>query len=179
MRRNYKIKYLTIGQAEEMEMEMERLERRMTAIGIISVLVISVLFITLILINKPENDPYAPAEVTRQEILQSENEKAASKMIDAQVSRGGYDIRTMEATAYSWTGNKTASGVWPEPGIVAVDPEVIPLGTQLYIEGYGPAIAADTGGDIKGDRIDLYMETDSECWEFGRQDVRVKIIEED
>ena len=79
------------------------------------------------------------------------------------------------ATAYTWTGNRTATGTWPEEGIVAVDPEVIPLGTQLYVEGYGPAIAADTGSAIKGNRIDLYMSADAECWEFGRREVRVRV----
>ena len=83
----------------------------------------------------------------------------------------------MEATAYTWTGNRTATGSWPSRGTVAVDPQTIPLGTKLYIEGYGEAIAADTGGDIKGNRVDLYMETEEECWEFGRQPVEVVVIE--
>jgi resuscitation-promoting factor RpfB len=82
----------------------------------------------------------------------------------------------MEATAYTWTGNKTATGTWPSRGTVAVDPEVIPLGTKLHIEGYGEAIAADTGGDIKGNRVDLYMESEDECWEFGRQQVEVRRV---
>ncbi len=86
---------------------------------------------------------------------------------------------TFTATAYTWTGYRTATGTWPSRGTVAVDPEVIPLGTQLYVEGYGPAVAADTGGDIVGNRIDLYMDTEDECWAFGRRNVRVKIIEED
>lgn len=80
----------------------------------------------------------------------------------------------MEATAYTWTGNRTATGTWPSRGTVAVDPEVIPLGTKLYIEGYGPAVAEDTGGAIKGEIIDLYMETKDECWQWGRQEVEVR-----
>ena len=56
---------------------------------------------------------------------------------------------------------------------------MIPLGTELYIEGYGPAIAADTGSAIKGNRIDLYMDTDAECWEFGRRNVRIRELKED
>ena len=82
---------------------------------------------------------------------------------------------TFEATAYTWTGYRTATGTWPSRGTVAVDPNVIPLGSVLYVEGYGPAVAADTGGDIKGQRVDLYMDTEHECWQWGRRKVEVQI----
>ena len=82
-----------------------------------------------------------------------------------------------EATAYTWTGYRTATGPWPSRGMVAVDPRVIPLGTELYIEGYGPAVAADTGGAIRGQRIDLYMDTKHECLQWGRRQVEVRVIE--
>ena len=82
---------------------------------------------------------------------------------------------TFEATAYTWTGYRTASGSWPSRGTIATDPRVIPLGTELYIEGYGPAVAADTGGAIQGQRIDLYMDSEHECWQWGRQKVEVQI----
>ncbi len=86
----------------------------------------------------------------------------------------------MEATAYtptdgSWHGI-TASGIAARPGVVAVDPNVIPLGTRVYIPEYGLALAADTGGDIIGDRIDLCVETHSEAWTFGRRMVKVYVI---
>jgi 3D (Asp-Asp-Asp) domain-containing protein len=84
---------------------------------------------------------------------------------------------TFEATAYTWTGNRTATGTWPSRGTVAVDPEVIPLGTNLYIEGYGEAVAEDTGGAIKGQIIDLYMESEDECLQWGRRQVEVRVIE--
>ena len=84
-------------------------------------------------------------------------------------------IVTFEATAYTWTGNRTATGTWPSRGTVAVDPRVIPLGTELHIEGYGPAVAADTGGAIKGQIIDLYMDTKHECLQWGRRKVEVQI----
>jgi 3D (Asp-Asp-Asp) domain-containing protein len=83
----------------------------------------------------------------------------------------------MEATAYTWTGQRTASGTWPAVGTVATDPEVIPLGTKIWVEGYGEAIAEDTGGLVKGNIIDLYFPTESECWEFGRRQVEVRILE--
>ena len=92
-------------------------------------------------------------------------------------------IISMEATAYTddiasqgkWVG-QTATGMKPQVGVVAVDPKVIPLGTKLYVEGYGEAIAGDTGGAIKGNRIDLFMATRSECLEFGRQNIKVWIV---
>ena len=62
-------------------------------------------------------------------------------------------------------------------GVVAVDPSVIPLGTRLYIPGYGMAVAADTGGAIVGDRIDLCMESYGEAMDFGRRTIKVYILE--
>ena len=85
---------------------------------------------------------------------------------------------TFEATAYTWTGCRTATGTWPSRGTVAVDPNVIPLGSVLYVEGYGPAVAADTGGDIKGQRIDLYMDSYEEAIQFGRREVQVEVVRE-
>jgi len=82
---------------------------------------------------------------------------------------------TFEATAYTWTGYRTATGVWPSRGTVAVDPRVIPTGSKLWVEGYGEAVAADTGGDIQGQRIDLYMDSEHECLQWGRRKVEVKI----
>ena len=88
------------------------------------------------------------------------------------------EVMIFEATAYTWTGNRTATGTWPSRGTIAVDSEVIPLGTRLHIEGYGEGIAEDTGGLIKGDIIDVYMESEDECWQWGRRQVEVRIIEE-
>jgi 3D (Asp-Asp-Asp) domain-containing protein len=81
------------------------------------------------------------------------------------------------ATAYTRTGYQTASGVWPYVGGVAVDPSVIPIGSKLYIDGYGSAKAVDTGDLIKGNRIDLFFDTESECQAWGRRPVTVSIME--
>ena len=61
-------------------------------------------------------------------------------------------------------------------GVVAVDPKVIPLGTKLYIEGYGYAVAEDTGGAIKGNRIDLCFTSRAQADNFGRRNVKVYIL---
>ncbi|WP_242966872.1 3D domain-containing protein [Desulfosporosinus sp. FKA] len=83
---------------------------------------------------------------------------------------------TMESTAYTYTGNKTATGLTPRQGIIAVDPRVIAMGSKVYVEGYGYAIAADTGGDIKGNRIDLFFTNLRQCLDWGRKPVRIHIL---
>lgn len=86
-------------------------------------------------------------------------------------------VYRMEATAYHPSDGDglgiTATGTKAGYGTVAVDPEVIELGSSVYVPGYGMAVAADTGGAIIGNRIDLCMETFDECWDFGRRDVDV------
>lgn len=87
----------------------------------------------------------------------------------------GREIK-MKATAYTG-GGTTASGRPAQVGVVAVDTRVIPLGTKLYIEGYGYAVAGDTGGAIKGNKIDLYFDTHKEAINFGVKNVKVYVIE--
>lgn len=90
----------------------------------------------------------------------------------------------MEATAYDpgpiscgpYANGYTATGLRAGRGIVAVDPRVIPLGTRVYVEGYGFAVAADIGSAIKGNRIDLGYPTYREALQFGRHPVRVYLL---
>jgi 3D (Asp-Asp-Asp) domain-containing protein len=88
----------------------------------------------------------------------------------------------MEATAYTpfddGQSGITFSGIPAKRGIVAVDPRVIPLGTRVYVPGYGVALAADTGGAIKGSKIDLCIEDYNEAMRFGRRKVEVYILAE-
>lgn len=92
--------------------------------------------------------------------------------------------KRVQATAYTHTGNKCSTGVWPKPGYIAVDPKVIPYGTKMYIVSadgkyiYGYAIAADTGGFIKKrpTNVDLFMNTLSACKTFGRRDVIIYFL---
>jgi 3D (Asp-Asp-Asp) domain-containing protein len=93
-------------------------------------------------------------------------------------------VYAMEATAYTAgsaqavpTG-RTATGMLARYGVVAVDPRVIRLGSRLFIEGYGAAIAADTGGSIRGNRIDLCMDSLRSAINFGRQPVKVYVLQE-
>ncbi|MBQ3053771.1 MAG: DUF348 domain-containing protein [Clostridia bacterium] len=92
-------------------------------------------------------------------------------------------VSYIDCKAYSYilTG-KTASGMITQPGVVAVDPRVIPLGTRLYIQSldgkpdYGYAIAADTGGAIKGNIIDLWVSSYAEACANGVRRMRVYIL---
>lgn len=93
-------------------------------------------------------------------------------------------VITCTATAYTdHSGNKTSTGTTPRVGAIAVDPRVIPYGTRMYIvtsDGsviYGYATAEDCGGAIKGNRVDLYYNTESECVQFGRRSVEVYILD--
>ncbi len=83
----------------------------------------------------------------------------------------------MVATAYTadcyGCSGRTALGYRAGHGVVAVDPRIIPLGTRLYIPGYGMAVAGDTGGAIIGRRIDLGFNSIGDALQFGRRPVRV------
>ncbi len=92
---------------------------------------------------------------------------------------------TVSATAYTAaSGKKTASGRVAQYGVIAVDPKVIPLGTKLYVEStddgkswqYGYCVAGDTGGAIKGNKIDLFFNSRSECLQFGRRSAIVYVL---
>jgi peptidoglycan DL-endopeptidase CwlO len=80
---------------------------------------------------------------------------------------------TVSATCYDLPG-RTATGMPVGPGVVAVDPSVIPLGTRMYVPGYGHGVAADVGGAVKGAVIDLWMHP-AQCMAWGRRTVTITI----
>ncbi len=127
------------------------------------------------------------------------NRVVAKGTVDAiETSRGEVRFKralTMSATAYDATFESTGktpdhpqygitrSGTKVKPGVVAVDPKVIPLGTKLYVKSlddtpdYGFASAEDTGGAIKGNKIDLYFELPEDVKKYGRRNVLVYILD--
>ncbi|MFD2444321.1 ubiquitin-like domain-containing protein [Bacillus sp. CGMCC 1.16607] len=109
-----------------------------------------------------------------------------TKVMAKQVSRGvesGLEFY-VNSTAYTANCNgcsgHTATGINlhnnPNIKVVAVDPRVIPLGTKLYVEGYGYAVAADTGSAVKGHKIDVFFSSVSEAYRWGRRTVKIKIL---
>jgi 3D (Asp-Asp-Asp) domain-containing protein len=128
----------------------------------------------------------------RREVLASRVVKKPVPEIVAMGSQGqlasrgyfsGRRIVTMIATGYDPSpssnggSSHTSTGLKIGHGVVAVDPHFIPLGTRLYIEGYGYAVAADTGGAIKGNRIDLGHDTAAAARRVGRRKVTVHILD--
>lgn len=91
---------------------------------------------------------------------------------------------TVSASAYT-AGCNGCSGITstginlkknPDLKVIAVDPRVIPLGSKVYVEGYGYAIAGDTGGAIKGNKIDVFIPTKSGALNWGRKTVKIKVF---
>ena len=115
------------------------------------------------------------------EIVKVGTKKIVAKGLEGKKVKAVY---TLQATAYDPTaGTKTAMGTRARVGAVAVDPKLIPLGSKLYIESmdswpsYGYAVAEDTGGAIKGKRIDLFFNTNAQANKFGRRNVKVYVLE--
>lgn len=133
-----------------------------------------------------ENNRLVAVGVVGERVVKAaQNEVVEVGAMLPEVSRGellGRVVKTLNvvATAYwadpSWSNGNTATGVPARYGVIAVDPRVIPLGTRLYIPGYGYGVAADTGGAIVGDRIDLCFDTGQQAVDYGRQPVTVYVL---
>lgn len=120
------------------------------------------------------------------EPVQEETPKAEKQTEEQpQKSSEAGQSMTMEATAYTaecyGCSGVTATGIDLNADrnkkVIAVDPSVIPLGSRVHVEGYGEAIAGDTGGAIKGNRIDLHMPTKGAANNFGRQSVNITVLD--
>jgi peptidoglycan DL-endopeptidase CwlO len=110
------------------------------------------------------------AEAKSRQLTQSPPEAAIAQVVPAGSGNG----LTVVSTGYCLTGT-TATGIPVGWGVAAVDPQVIPLGTHLTIPGYGEAVAADTGGAIVGDRIDLWFPTCGQAGGWGSRSVTIAL----
>lgn len=126
-------------------------------------------------------------EVIEERVLTAARETVVLRGTQGLPSRGGDWRRPlrMHATAYDpgprscgkYASGYTAIGLKAEKGVVAVDDRVIPMGTRLYIPGYGFAVAGDWGSAIKGHRIDLCFATYTEARQWGRRPVKVYLLD--
>ncbi|MDQ0414928.1 uncharacterized protein YabE (DUF348 family) [Mesobacillus stamsii] len=128
--------------------------------------------------------------ITEKKVKEKQDKIVAmgTKVITAQVSRGSSESSAREfyvsSTAYTANCNGcsgyTATGINlkanPNVKVIAVDPRVIPLGSKVYVEGYGYAIAADKGSAIKGNKIDVFFASLSDAYRWGRKTIKIKIL---
>lgn len=118
-------------------------------------------------------------ESSRKEVARETVTAAVDKVVanGTRISFNGRSYsRKLVVKAYAYTGGgRTAMGTRARVGEIAVDPSVIPLGSNVYIEGVGARRAEDTGGNIKGNTIDIYMDTQSQCINWGARYVTIYI----
>ncbi|WP_035511125.1 LysM peptidoglycan-binding and 3D domain-containing protein [Halobacillus karajensis] len=127
----------------------------------------------------------AVADKKSTENTSNDNEAEAAQTSSQPSEDGVVKTLNMEATAYTAScegcSGTTSTGIDlkanPDQKVIAVDPNVIPLGSEVYVEGYGKAIAGDVGGSINGNRIDVFMPEKSDAIDFGRKTVEVKVYE--
>lgn len=121
--------------------------------------------------------------VESETVLPEPEQETATAETSTTTSNESAETLTVVATAYSRNQpsltNITAMGIdlSENPQVIAVDPNVIPLGTKVYVEGYGEAIAGDTGSAINGNRVDLHMESIDASFAWGIQEVELTIID--
>lgn len=107
----------------------------------------------------------------------STKKSSQNKLSDSEVSSSSNKSMVVSATAYSGDGI-TATGTKPKWGTIAVDPNVIPYGTKVYIPRFGKTfIAEDCGGGIKGNKIDIFMNSDSQCNSWGVRNISIQILD--
>ena len=128
------------------------------------------------------------AVVEQSVVVVQQVEPSYRERLEQMSSRGEIRTINMKITAYDLSYEScgkspdhpaygiTSTGKKVKDGYVAVDPEVIPYGTRMYIDGYGVVQAEDTGGDINGNRLDIYMSSKDDCIKWGIQDRKVYII---
>jgi 3D (Asp-Asp-Asp) domain-containing protein len=119
-------------------------------------------------------------EILGQRVVTAPTSQVISRGAQTSISRGGETINfkrayVMKATAYCIPGGITKTGASVRWGIIAVDPRVISLGENVYVEGYGNARALDTGGAIIGNRIDLYMNSKEAASAWGVRNVMLYV----
>ena len=123
-------------------------------------------------------------EVTVPSTSNSDSKEDTTEAIAPSTNKADSKELTVEATAYTAScegcSGITATGINlkenPNAKVISVDPSIIPLGSKVYVEGYGEAIAGDTGGSIKGNRIDVFVPSQQDAINFGVKQLKVKIL---
>jgi len=132
---------------------------------------------------QPGDELIVSGDEEKIEAIESELGRVAAVSLPVPVNHGKEMIVTATAyTAYcEGCSGTTASGIDlrsnPNQKVIAVDPKVIKLGTRVWVEGYGEAIAGDTGGAIKGKKIDVFIPSHGGAMKWGVQTVKIKVLD--
>jgi 3D (Asp-Asp-Asp) domain-containing protein len=132
--------------------------------------------------DMPGHSTVAPAREMQHRSLRSHqlhtvnarNRHVGERFADAPASGQGRQV-TVSSTAYCLRGF-TSRGTSVSYGTVAVDPRVIPLGSRIYVPGYGWARALDVGGAVRGNVIDVWLPSMGQCMQWGRRSVTVTVL---
>ena len=122
-----------------------------------------------------QEEPAEKAEPVEQSNEQEQSNEASSNGETKTVTATAYTAKCDGCSGVTSTGIDLNAD--PNKKVIAVDPSVIPLGTEVYVEGYGKAVAGDTGGAIKGNKIDLHVPSKEEANSWGVQTVNVEILD--
>src|SRR5699024_5025482 len=116
-----------------------------------------------------------------------ESSEAEANEEETKSASSSYEGETFSVTATAYTSDcegcsgTTATGIDlnanPDKKVIAVDPDVIPLGTEVHVEGYGNAVAADVGGAINGNKIDVHVPNEAEANQWGVRTVNVTVLD--
>ena len=139
-------------------------------------------------VTKPEPS-VSPTQPKEEATAPASNNEAVAESAPVEASKVENETNEkefiVEATAYTAScegcSGITSTGINllenPDAKVISVDPTVIPLGSKVYVEGYGEAIAGDTGGGIKGNKIDVFIPSKEEAVKFGVKQLTVKILD--
>ncbi|SES32687.1 peptidoglycan-binding protein [Salipaludibacillus aurantiacus] len=131
-----------------------------------------------------ENSEEESQETEADESSDSSSNASADSQSESSGSTEG-TVLTVEATAYTAYCNGCSGMTYtgldlrnnPDKKVIAVDPNIIPLGSKVYVEGYGTAVAGDIGGAIKGHKIDLFMPDRTDAIQFGRRTLEITVLD--
>jgi 3D (Asp-Asp-Asp) domain-containing protein len=121
--------------------------------------------------SSSENEEKESVEQTSSQDQSSDDNVAKTLSVEATAYTA--DCEGCSGTTYTGIDRKAN----PDRKVIAVDPDVIPLGSEVYVEGYGKAVAGDIGGAINGNRIDVFIPNQSDALDFGRKQVEVTVYE--
>ncbi|RFU62896.1 3D domain-containing protein [Peribacillus glennii] len=134
--------------------------------------------------NKLKSNVIKPKQVLKVSGSASKSKAPAKKTgTKKAASTAAYKTMTVKATAYTASckgcSGITATGINlkknPNAKVISVDPKLIPLGSKVYVEGYGMAVAGDTGGAMRGKKIDLFIPSKSKAIQWGVRTVKIKV----